>query len=474
MNIETIPLCVDLDGTLVGTDMLVESFLVLVKSNPLYLVLSPFWLLKGKAHLKREIARRVRIDPGSLPYAPDLLAFLTEEHRRGRPLVLATASDELIARPIADHLGLFGEVLASDGRTNLSGSKKLEALRGKFGAKGFDYVGDGKEDLKIWECARYAFLASPSRLVLKKAQDIATVKQVFGRQRENLRSIFKSLRTHQWAKNVLIFVSLITAHKLTNGLLALRSALAFLAFSLCASSGYILNDLLDLTADRKHARKRARPFASGDLPLAFGILAVPLLLIAGLSLAATLPPEFLMTTVLYFVLSCAYSFYFKKMIIADVVILAALYTLRIFAGSEAIGVPTSHWLMAFSMFMFTSLAFVKRFSEIRSLHDENKAHVAGRGYVPGDLEQLASLGAASGYVGVLVFALYVNSGEVSVLYAHPARLWLIAPFILYWISRIRILAHRGEVDEDPVIFALKDKATYLAGFSVACLMWWAL
>ena len=467
-NVQTqrTPLCVDLDGTLVRTDMLLETLLLLLKKNPLYLFMLGVWLRRGKAHLKQEITRRVEIDPASLPYNEPLIAYLREERAKGRTLVLATAADRRIAERIAEHVGLFDEVVASEGGVNRAGGGKLEILRERYGS--FAYAGNAEVDLKVWRGAAEAVVVSPSRSLADRARSVTNVSHVFAEPaKPTWQLIVKAARLHQWAKNALLFVPLVTAHQIFNAQLLGQAALAFVAFGLCASSVYLTNDMLDLAADRRHHRKRFRPFASGALPLKLGFAVTPLFLLAGLAVALLLPPTFFLLLVGYLILTVSYSFYIKQVALLDVILLAGLYTVRIVGGAAATLIVVSPWLLAFSMFFFLSLAFVKRFSELRALHAQGDTNAKARGYVVGDLEQLASLGAASGYISVLVMALYISSDAVMMLYSVPGALWLICPLMLYWISRVWLLARRGEMHDDPVVFALKDRVSYAVGISVA-------
>lgn len=471
----SLPLCVDLDGTLVKSDMLLESLLLLLKRNPLIIALLPWWLLRGRAHLKQQIAQRVRLNVACLPYQLDFLLFLTEQYQAGRRLVLATAADVKIARDIADHLGIFSEVVASDGRRNLSGGKKLQALRARY-AEGFDYAGNALVDLPIWRAARSAIAVNCGGAVLRRARRNCRVQEVFGDNPSwmaRLRALLKAMRIHQWVKNLLIFVPLMMTHDVSLGLW-LNAAIGFIAFSLCSSSVYLLNDLLDLEADRLHPKKRKRPFAAGDLPVIAGLIGGPLLLAMALGLALLLPPAFMLTLVGYFGLTLAYSFYLKQVVLLDALVLAMLYTSRIFAGTYAVDVPLSHWLLGFSMFLFLSLALVKRYSELHMLRQQNRDAAKGRGYFAGDLEQLANLGAAAGYISVLVLALYISSEEVTIHYSHPGLLWLVCPPLLYWVSRVWLIAHRGQMHHDPIVFAIKDRASYLVGLLAGIAIWLAL
>lgn len=469
-----LPLCVDLDGTLLKTDMLLESFVLLLKKNVLYIFLIPIWLLEGKAYLKRQIAERISFDAATLPYRNDFVDFLKDQHARGRKLILTTASDERIANKIAAHLSLFSEVLSSNGVTNLSGREKLALLQQKFGAKGFDYAANGLIDLEIWPYANEAIVVGAPLSLVEKVRQTTPVPHHFPNKKIHRRVLFKAIRLHQWLKNLLIFVPLIFAHKVTELPLLFDAVYAFFSFGLCASSIYLLNDLLDLEADRAHPRKKFRPLAAGDLPLIWGFILIPILLFASVLIALNLPGIFLAVLGIYFLTTMAYSFYLKQVVLVDVLVLAGLYTLRIIAGAAAVDVPLSEWMLAFSMFLFLSLALLKRFSELRTLRSSDQETARGRGYFASDLEQIASLGAASAYISVLVLALYVNSSEVTKLYAHPVALWLICPLLLYWLSRIWLLAHRGVMLDDPIVYAIKDKSSYIVALLVAGVMLFSL
>jgi len=468
-----IPLVVDLDGTLVRTDTLLEGFLLLLKKNLLWGLLAPGWLLKGRAHLKSEIAKRVELDATQLPYREDLLIWLRAQHQAGRPLMLATAADQRVAQAVAAHLGFFSRVYASDGVINLRGERKLARLRETLSGP-FDYVGNGAEDLPLWRTARAAVVVDASARVCREAQKTARVEKILPRERLTVKTFLRALRVHQWAKNVLVFVPLIAAHKVRDAALLLQTVGAFASFSLLASSVYVVNDLLDLPADRRHPHKRERPFASGALPLSWGLLLAPALWLCGAVLALWLPTPFWTLLGMYYLATLAYSLWLKQMMVLDVLVLAGLYTVRIFAGSRATGVPTSSWLFTFAMFLFFSLALVKRLSEVRRLRLSNEAAAPGRGYLASDYEQLGSLGTASGFLSVLVLSLYITSKEVAVLYAHPERLWLLCPLMMYWLSRVWLLAHRGQVNEDPLLFALKDGISYGVGAMAAVILYFAV
>ncbi|MCI0570587.1 MAG: UbiA family prenyltransferase [Myxococcaceae bacterium] len=463
-------LVVGLDGTLVHTDTHYEALLVLLKRAPWLVLLVPLWLLKGRAHLKAEISRRVELDAAYLPYNAELLAYLRAEGARGRRLVLATSADQRIANAVAEHLALFSEVHASDGRTHLSGARKLARLKECLGTS-FAYAGNRGEDLLVWKDAHEALLVGAARGVQRRCAALGRPVRTFDGPRAGWQAWLKALRMHQWAKNLLVFVPLLAAHRgLELGLVG-RAFLGFIAFCFCASSVYLLNDLLDLPSDRRHPTKRLRPFASGTLPLEAGLVLAPLLAGAGAALTLLLPPAFGAALGAYYAITLAYSFHLKQVAVLDVLVLAGLYTVRILAGALAVGVPTSSWLLSFAMFLFLSLALVKRVSEVRRLRLASQDVVHGRGYGGGDYEVLVSLGTAAGYVAAVVLSLYINSDTVSRLYVHPERLWLLCPVLLYWVSRIWLLAHRGKVDEDPLVFAMRDPVSFGMGVLAASILY---
>ncbi len=469
-----LPLCVDLDGTLLRSDLLYESLFALLRRNPFYLLLLPLWLLRGKAHLKRQIARRVRLDPALLPWHTPLLERLQQERAAGRRLILATASDQLLVTPIATHLALFDEVIASDGERNLSGAEKGRLLVERFGERGFIYAGNAPVDLAVWSHAASAWVVSPSPALQRAAARVApAVEPLAPASGHWLLPLLRALRPHQWLKNLLLLVPLLASHSFSGEALG-YALLAIVAFSLCASSVYLLNDLLDLEADRQHPTKVNRPFASGALPLQAGLLAAPLLLLVALLVALLLPLSFLAILASYYLLTLAYSFYLKRVELIDVLLLATLYTVRILAGAAAIAVTVSFWLLALSMFLFLSLALVKRYSELLTLRSRGEESAAGRGYRAVDLESLAQMGAASGYLAVLVLALYINSEEIRLLYQHPAVVWLLCPLLLYLISRVWLLARRDELHEDPLVFVARDRHSLAVAALGGVLFWLAI
>ncbi len=470
----TRPLCVDLDGTLLRTDLLVESAFALLKRNILYLFLLPVWLLKGKAHLKQRIADRVDLDVGLLPYHDTFLAHLEREHGKGRRLILATASNEKFAEAVALHLGIFDQVLASDRSTNLSGGRKLEYLQRLFGAGGFDYAGDAMVDLPLWQQARQALLVNPRPGVQGAVERQGGTPTVFDdREGHPFKRYLKALRIHQWLKNLLLFVPLLMAHRFAEPVLVGQALLAFLVFGLCASSVYLLNDLLDLPDDRRHPIKRRRPLAAGSISIVHGVMLIPALLVAAFSLALLLPTEFLTVLGLYYCITLAYSLRLKRAAVVDVLTLAGLYTIRIIAGAAAVLVDASFWLLAFSMFLFLSLALLKRFTELLTLEQQGVSAAIGRGYITADLETLSSFGSASAYMAVLVLAFYINSDAVRDLYSRPEIIWLLCPLLLYPMTRIWLLARRGRLHEDPVVFVILDRHSQGLAVVGALLLWLA-
>jgi 4-hydroxybenzoate polyprenyltransferase len=465
------PLFVDLDGTLVKTDLLLESLLVLLKQQPWTIVLLPLWLLRGRAHLKAEIARRAEVAADTLIYDEQLLGRLREERARGREVVLATASHAAYAEAVARHLGLFDGVLASDATRNLKGERKLAAILEYTAGASFDYAGNEGADLPIWRRARRSICIGTPASVVRAVRTFTEPEELARPRRRYLKLVVRSIRVHQWLKNSLVFVPVVAAHRIEDVAADLRVVAAFWAFSLCASSVYVLNDLTDLRSDRQHPRKCKRPFASGDLPLGFGLVLAPVLLATSAAIAiAMLPPIFLVVIVTYYVSSMAYNFAAKERAVWDVVLLAGLYVLRVLAGAAAVPVPPSVWLLAFSMFVFLSLALAKRYSEMHMLAKLGRGRAHGRGYVTDDMPVLQSMGVASGYLAVLVMALYINSPEVHALYVRPYVLWAICPLLLFWTTRIWLKTHRGEMHDDPVVFALRDGVSLLVGaLTVACL-----
>ena len=466
------PLVLDLDGTVSRTDTLVESVLRLASHAPLKLLaLLPVLLTAGRAAFKRRIAATAHLDPASLVYNEDVLDLARAARAEGRPVILVTAADQTVADAVAAHLGLFDAVYASDGATNLKGAAKAGFLVERFGSGGFDYAGDAMADLPVWRAAARAYVVAPDATLARQAGAVSADMHVLGARptaRARLAIWARALRLHQWSKNVLVFVPVFLAHRFDE-LTVSRAVLAFLAFSLCASSVYLLNDLLDLPHDRLHASKRRRPFASGMLSVNTAPVVIAAALIVGFGLALLLPLRFMLMLAAYYASTLAYSLAMKRWPVWDIMMLAGLYTLRVIAGCAATELRVSPWLLAFSMFLFFCLAVVKRQTElVQHVREGRTEKLSGRGYMPEDLDMLRGMAASSGYMAVLVLALYVNSPDVLPLYRHPSALWLLCPILLFWVSRVLMLSHRGLMYDDPVVFALRDRLSLVVGVAALC------
>jgi 4-hydroxybenzoate polyprenyltransferase len=469
--LEASVVCTDLDGTLLRTDSLWESLLLLIKARPASCLLIPIWLFRGKASFKAEIARRISPNPATLPYRDDVLDFLRKQKESGREIILATGSNRRIAESISDYLALFSAVLASDEKVNLVGQSKLLALREFLGDKEFDYIGNGAADLAVWRAARKSLVVTSSRHLLKKVQQVNTVDRVFPSTRDYIRIMPAALRIHHWTKNLLLFVPLLLAHKIFDAHRLLLTILVFFSFSFLASGGYVINDCFDLEADRIHAVKRYRPIAYGSFPIWLALAVASALVVGSLAVAwSVFDAECALVLTLYFVCSILYTHFLKHIPVLDVLILAGLYTLRVLAGGVSAHVPLSPWFLGFSMFFFLSLAFAKRFSEMFANVPEKELLRNRRGYRASDCNLFRSVGPTSGYISALIFALYISGSEVTALYRHPQYLWLIGPILLYWITRVWLLAERGEMHSDPVVFAIRDKTSYVLGILVVVIL----
>ena len=472
-----VPLVVDLDGTLIRTDLLLESALLLIRTNPLYVFVLPFWLLSGgKAYLKKEIARRVDLDVSVLPYDRDVLAHITKE-KDTRPLVLATASNIKYARAIQEELQIFDTVLASDD-TNLAGDRKAGKLVDEYGENGFDYIGNSPSDLPVWEKSRSMLAVDLTSSLRRKAEKPdKSFSKIFSRKSISLKPFIKSLRIHQWAKNLLVFIPTLASPDTLTWHSVFLACVVFISFCLCASSVYLLNDMLDLEHDRHHHRKRKRPFAAGKLSLWTGLITAPLLLAAAFTIAFSLSLSFVAVLLIYYALTCTYSFSLKEIVLLDIFALSVLYTLRILAGTTVVANPPSFWLFIFSVCIFLSLALVKRYSELGKIMADNPDELLrGRGYKPSDMNVLMAMGVASGFSSCLVLALYIATDSVQVRYSNPDFLWGSCFCLLFWISRIWFLTNRRVVVEDPIMFALRDWKGFITiiaalAFGVAATLW---
>lgn len=455
--VDDAPIYVDLDGTLIHSDLLWESLLSAIRTQPLAALRGLLRLAQGRAAMKRALAAAGSVDVRALPYNVALVDWLRQEAERGRAVWVATAAEHSLAERVAAHLGFFSGVLASDGRHNLKGPNKLAAIREHAGGRGFVYCGNGPEDVVIFAESAQAVVVAASPAVEAAARARADVGAVFpGAGPAGWRAWLKALRPHQWLKNLLVFVPLVTAFRVHDGAALMAALGAFVAFSLVASGGYLVNDLLDLSADRRHPTKRHRPFASGRLSPARGVPIAALLFAAGLGGAWLVSVPLAGWLAAYAVLTLAYSLLIKRQAVFDLVALAGLYTIRILAGGAAIGIEVSFWLLAFSVFLFFSLATIKRCAELVSMRSRDVRRARGRGYESGDLEVLKSLGTATSVGAVLVLALYVESAEIAHRYAAPRLLWLMLVALLAWLAHLWITTARGSMHDDPLVFALRD------------------
>lgn len=460
------PLIVDLDGTLVSTDTLHELLLEIAGRSPLVMPRAILALPRGRAGFKATVAELAQLDPAALPYRKEVLGLIADAKQDGRPVVLASASHSGTVQSVADHLGVFDAVIATDDMSNRKGTHKLEAIRDLLTERGwggrFDYVGDEQPDLAIWAECHTAYVVQASRSVRQRVvaqhEVIDLVPSSGGCAWYEL---LLAARPYQWSKNLLLAVPMIASQEVSSWRGCWSLLFAFIAFSLCASAVYLVNDLLDLRSDRLHPTKCNRPIAAGRLAPKYAVFgAIGLIVAAFVVSVVALPPLFTQILAAYFVLTTAYSLYVKGKVMLDVVWLAGLYTLRIVAGGAAVDIIPSEWLLGFTMFTFLSLAFVKRFCELNLMLRSGKERATGRGYHTGDLPIVQTMGVGSGYLAVLIFALYITSDDVTYIYHTPKALWLACPLILYWMSRMWLLAQRGKLRGDPLLFALSDRISY--------------
>lgn len=452
-------LCVDLDGCLVRTDTLVESLFLFVRMHPWRLPLLLVWLLNGKAAFKERLAGAAPLSPELLPYNPEVLAFIHERRSAGATVVLATGANQATADIVAGHLGLFDAVHGSVGAHSLTGARKAQLLGARYGD--FCYMGDARADLPVWAKSSEAVVVSKSRGLRAAAELNGVPVTVMAPAGGGWAAWFRVLRIYQWVKNLLVFLPVLTAHRLGDWDAVRSAGIAFVAYCCAASGTYLVNDLFDLGADRTHPRKRLRPFACGELDLLVGAGLACVLFVTGLGLAWSLSSSSALMLALYMVLTVGYSMWLKQFPLVDVLLLVCFYLIRILAGGLATGISISVWLLAFSMFFFLSLALVKRLTELRGSGWESLT--PGRGYRSGDVALLGSLAGSSAYLSVVLLALYINSAEVHLLYRQPQLLWPICLVIVYWLSRMVLFANRGELDDDPIVFATGDPVSWGAG-----------
>ncbi|SEK24021.1 UbiA family prenyltransferase [Pacificibacter marinus] len=459
---ETLMLAVDLDGTLLCSDMLHETFWNVASKDWSSAITAVRALRDGKAALKHQLAQASDVDVTTLPYDGDVLDYISDWKEKGGKVALVTAANHEIASKIAAHLGVFDAVHGSTERLNLKGPNKAEFLTETYGADGFAYMGDTDADLPVWSAAQKIITVKAPRNLRDKAEAMDKDTVHLGSVKVDYTPYIKALRPHQWVKNILIFVPILLAQHLDLTTLFM-GLLGFIAFSLVASSVYVINDLLDLDADRAHPRKCKRPFAAGTVPIQHGTAIAAVLLGLGTAVSLCVGPVFLLTLVFYFAATIGYSLYFKRRIIIDICVLAGLYTMRIIAGGVVANVMISVWLLAFSIFFFFALAAIKRQAELVDNAKTGKLAPSGRGYRVTDLPVVSQMSIASAYVSVLILALYINSPTVTSLYANPPALWGICLVLLFWVSWISITTHRGEMHDDPIVFAVKDRISRICG-----------
>ncbi len=463
---DAVPLIVDLDGTLTKSDTMHEGLLSLISRHPARIPRILLWLTKGKAAFKEKLAKESLVDIETLPLRGEVIAQISAARDAGRQVLLVSASNQRQVDDVAKQTGLFDEAAGSTATRNLAGQEKARWLLERFGEKGFDYIGDSQADLPVWACARKAYIVGANQSLYAAA--IKSNPEITQLLPDDLGppikayDYLKAMRPHQWLKNLLVLVPALAAHNISALLPAL---VGFVAFCLAASSIYLINDMLDLEVDRRHPRKCNRPFASGAIPVAHGVLQAALLFVVAMAIAAALAPAFLLVLLAYIALTFAYSLILKRKLMIDIWTLGTLYTIRIVAGGFASGVPLSEWLLAFSMFLFLSLAAVKRMSELADLKAQGLVSVDGRGYRVTDLPVVLGVVLSAGYCSVVILALYISNANVVSLYGEPKLLWFVCLMLLYWISRATIISYRGEMDDDPIVFALRDRISL---FVFAC------
>lgn len=453
--------CADVDGSVIATDLLYESLLFALKQDIWILFFVPFWLLRGRAYLKQQLAARAAgMSLELMPMNAEVVSYLRAAAESGQRVIFASASDARLVERLADQFDFVSAVIASDGNSNRKGSAKAQAIREVVGDSSWEYIGDSSADFDVWREAAHVVCVSSNPKFAARVKSRYPTADVLEKEPCSIKVVLRALRVHQWMKNILVFAPLVLAHQIFNAPGWLMAGAAALSFSLCASGVYLLNDLLDLEADRRHPRKKKRPCASGVFPISRALALAPILFVLAFAIALAVQPEFSVVLGIYLILTSAYSYRLKALALVDIILLAILYTIRIVGGGIATGIHLSQWLLGLSMFIFFSLACVKRFSELLVLQQRKEHRTWGRGYAVSDMEQVASFGTASGYIAVLVLALYVSGKEVAALYANPTVIWMACPLLLYWISRIWLLARRGLVHDDPLVFALQDKVTY--------------
>jgi len=461
---------VDLDRTLVRIDLLRERLLIAIFRNPLIFFQAIAWLLQGgRARLKGEIARRCALDVANLPFNEELLAFLKKKRDSGAALILATAAPIAWARSISEYLGIFDRVLATDATTgNLKGKRKLAMILKDAGGKPFAYAGDCAADRPVFEASQLPIVVGTrAGLAGKQAEKAVLIPQTSS----TVLGWWKALRPHQWSKNALIFAPAIAAHRIDK--LWPHGLLAFWAFSLVASAFYLLNDFADIDVDRQHPDKRLRSQAIGALCPSHALVMIACLLLAAAGAAIHLPLKFNLILLCYGIINVLYSVAIKNVVVMDLITLAFLYSLRVFAGGAACGVYVSTWLFAFIFFLALSLAHLKRYTELTQRLKMGIGSAARPTYTVEDMSLLMKVGLTSGLISVLVLALYVTSPQTVSIYKSPALLFVACVFLFYWIERIWFWAGRERISGDPIVFIVTDLISYLVALASMAIVWLA-
>lgn len=452
----------DLDETLLSTNVLHELALVYLKQNPLRIFQLIGWLAKGRAHLKSRLSQTVTLDVDVLPANEAVIAYAEEQKRLGARVVLATATDSLIARRIARRFSFIDEVIGTENGVNLKGAEKARRLVALF-PNGFTYVGDSQPDLKVWAVAKSAVVVTGSDSLVRRVEKITEIDLRVGIADAG-KAMLRAMRLHQWAKNALVFAPLVLAGMAGSGAAWLQATLAFAALSVLASGTYILNDLFDLQADRQHWSKRNRPIAAGALPIGHALVLCGALVLAAIGLALAAGPAVLGLLAVYGALTVSYSMALKKQPITDAFVLATLFTLRLGIGVAAVGAMVSPWLLVFSMFLFGSLSLAKRYTELTRMAELDHAEANGRGYVVDDAPLVLALGMASGLGAIVIMVLYlINDAFLAGFYAEPVWLWSFPAILFLWIGRVWLVSHRGQLHDDPVAFAVRDRSSLIMG-----------
>ena len=451
---------VDLDKVLVVSNTVLEEFILFIKKNPLRILHVFFWFIRGKQYFSKRLGSEVELNVKSLPYNKDLVEYLNVHSRNAR-VYLVSRSGEAKLRLIADYLKLF------DGyeSLNIKDSKMLEYLTSQYG-EDFYYISSSSKGVKIWKKMGKGMEIKSVSLFRLSSNKVDLIKN----KKSFLKIFFKQIRLFQWTKNFLVFLPAFLAYQFFDKESWGELMSAFLSFSLCASGVYILNDLVDLSADRNHFKKRERPLASGDFSIELALWLMPILLTSSVLIGFTINKFFLFCLLAYFVLTTLYTFHLKSTLLLDSTLIAILYTLRVFAGSQAAQIEISNWLLIFSIFFFFGLALVKRYSEIYNVQHIGKQKLRERGYFSQDLTMVGQIGSGTSLLSIVVMALYIQSEAKLVHYSRFQYLYFIIPILLYFVARIWILASRGVIKEDPFVFLVKDKVSYIVGFSVVIIL----